>query len=140
MNQVQQSPKKTDISEFYSDQFIQYVDHNIRTLDGHNTFHCMGMIACVTQGSFSSQPVPRQTVFTEQLLSAGKIDVSFYKPSESVKPYIAFPILQDLQTTDQSWKLSLLAKVTWPIRLPGPEWSGLMQMDIQGSHQLHFYQ
>ena len=124
--------QKSDISEFHPHQFIQYaadnVDHNIRTLDGHNTFHGMGMIACVTPGGFSSQPVPKQTVSTEQLLSAGSIDISFYKPEESVKPCIAFSVLKDLTTADQSWKLNLLAKVTWPIRPPGPEWSGLMQM------------
>ena len=48
----------TDIVRFHSGQFIQYsadnVDHNIRTLDGNNTFHGMGMIACVTPGCFSS--------------------------------------------------------------------------------------
>ena len=41
----------TDIPE-HSSQFVQYaadnVDHNIRTLDGNNTFHGMGIIAMVT--------------------------------------------------------------------------------------------
>ncbi|MCG8047094.1 MAG: hypothetical protein N0E48_15920, partial [Candidatus Thiodiazotropha endolucinida] len=73
-------------------------------------------------------------VSTEQLLSAGKIEVSFYQPHESVKPYIEFSALQDLRTLDQSWKLSLLAKVTWPIRPPGPEWSGLMQTVHEGEY------
>ena len=38
--------------EIPPDSFIQFsadnVDHNVRTIDGKNTFHGMGMIACVT--------------------------------------------------------------------------------------------
>ena len=41
--------------DFFPGQFIQYVadnvDHNIRTLDGHNTSHRMGIIATLTPGS-----------------------------------------------------------------------------------------
>ena len=41
----------TDIPN-YTSQFVQYVadnvDHNIKTLDGNNTFHGMGMIAAIT--------------------------------------------------------------------------------------------
>ena len=50
-----------DIPE-YSSQFIQYiadnVDHNIRTLDGYNTFHGMGMIAAVTPEVNKSKKIP----------------------------------------------------------------------------------
>lgn len=46
----------TDIPNFES-QFVQYVadnvDHNIRTLDGNDTFHGMGMIAAITPGTNS---------------------------------------------------------------------------------------
>ena len=42
----------TDIPGIVQDHFIQYiadnVDHNIRTIYGHNTFHGMGIIAGVT--------------------------------------------------------------------------------------------
>ena len=41
----------TDIPN-YKSEFLQYaadnVDHNSRTLDGHNTFHGMGMIVVIT--------------------------------------------------------------------------------------------
>ena len=37
----------------YQGEFVQYaadnVDHDVRTLDGHHTFHGMGMIATVTK-------------------------------------------------------------------------------------------
>lgn len=98
----------------------------------------MGMTACITPRSLSSQPVRRQTVSTEQLMSAGNVDISFYTPDESIKPCILFSELQNLQLTDQTWKLNLLAKVTWPIRPPGPEWSGLMQMVYVGGYPGQF--
>ena len=53
----------TDIPNLTTQQFVQYaadnVDHNICTLDGHGTFHGMGMIAAVTPGTRSGQAIPR---------------------------------------------------------------------------------
>ena len=56
-NEVQQFERNaalsynTDIPN-YTSEFVQYaadsVDHNSRTLDGHNTFHSMGMIVVIT--------------------------------------------------------------------------------------------
>ena len=44
----------TDIPD-YNGEFVQYVadnvDHNVRTLDGNDTFHGMDMIATVTPGT-----------------------------------------------------------------------------------------
>ncbi|KAJ8417480.1 hypothetical protein AAFF_G00287070 [Aldrovandia affinis] len=55
----------TDIPGF-SGGFVQYaadnVDHNIRTLDGNNTFHGMGMIAAITPATKSSNPILRAKV------------------------------------------------------------------------------
>ena len=52
----------TDIPN-HSSQFIQYVadnvDHNIRTLDGNDTFHGMGMIATITPGIKKSNLIHR---------------------------------------------------------------------------------
>ena len=57
---------RTDIDNFKDDMFIQYaadnVDHNLRTLDGHDTFHGMGMIAAVTPGSFSFKTISRAVI------------------------------------------------------------------------------
>lgn len=48
---------------FGNGTFVQYiadnVDHNLRTLDGHGTFHGMGMIAAVTPGFRLDKAVPR---------------------------------------------------------------------------------
>ena len=46
--------QKTDIPEALTSFHLQYiadnVDHNIRTIDGHGTFHDMGIVASVTPG------------------------------------------------------------------------------------------
>jgi hypothetical protein len=45
----------------FTDQFVQCVadnvDHNIRTLYSHGTFHGMGVIAAITPGTKPSKPV-----------------------------------------------------------------------------------
>jgi hypothetical protein len=57
--------KGTDIPNYSAGQFIQYmadnVDHNVRTIDGLNTFHGMGIIATVTVSVGTVSKVPRTT-------------------------------------------------------------------------------
>ncbi len=52
-------------------QFVQYVadnvDHNIRTLDGNDIFHGMGMIAAVTPGTKKSNPILRVKVISRDI-------------------------------------------------------------------------
>ena len=59
--------------------FIQYVadnvDHNIRTIDGHNTFHEMGIIAGVTPETKISRPVPQIAVTPEDIAAVGRINI-----------------------------------------------------------------
>ena len=59
----------------YSSQFVQYVadnvDHNIRTLDGNNTFHGMGMIAAITPGVSKSKTIPRVNVTPKDIAAIG---------------------------------------------------------------------
>ena len=60
-------------------QFAQFVadnvDRNVRALDGHNTFHGMGIIGYITPGTSNSVTVPRiaETIqdLAEIVLSAG---------------------------------------------------------------------
>ena len=71
----------TDILGFTPGRFIQFVadnvDHNIRTLDGLNTFHGMRIIAGLTPASDQSSQVIRATVSTDELVLAGKIDIQY---------------------------------------------------------------
>ncbi|VDI73947.1 Hypothetical predicted protein [Mytilus galloprovincialis] len=79
--------KGNDIPNFVAESFLQYVadnvDHNSGTLDGNNTFHGMGIMAAVTPGSFGTKPIPRIDVTSEQIALLAKINISYYKPSES---------------------------------------------------------
>ncbi len=54
------------------------VDHNIRTLDGHNTFHGMGMIATFTAGKFASKPIPKKAVTVDDIKAVGTISIKTY--------------------------------------------------------------
>ena len=67
--------------------FLQFVadnvDHNIDTIDGNNTFHGMGIIACATPGKQKSpKEIPRVEVTTEKLISIGHINVFHYKSDQ----------------------------------------------------------
>ena len=129
---------RTDIDNFKDDMFIQYaadnVDHNLRTLDGHDTFHGMGMIAAVTPGSFSFKTISSTVVSADELLSAGKIEISFYHQTEASKPCINLSELSEIGSSENTKKVSFLCQVTWPLRNPGPDWSGLMQMVSKGTY------
>ena len=52
----------TDTPHFREGTFVQFVadnvDHNRRTLDVHNTFHGMGMIAAVTPATSRTGRIP----------------------------------------------------------------------------------
>ena len=68
----------TDIPNF-SDQSVQYVadnmDHNIRTLDGNDTFHWMGMITTVTPRVRSNNLIPRIKVSLRDLAATGRVAI-----------------------------------------------------------------
>ena len=55
-----------DIPEYKEDCFIQYiadnVDHNTRTLDGHGTFHGMGMVVTITPNTKVSRQISKRSV------------------------------------------------------------------------------
>ena len=55
----------TDIPN-YTSECVQYaadnVDHNSRTLDGHNTFHGIGIIFVITPENQCTKPIPRVNV------------------------------------------------------------------------------
>ena len=68
----------TDIPN-HTSEFVQYVadnvDHSIRTLEGHYTFHGMGIIASVIPGRKHSQLVPRANVNPDDISTTGHIQI-----------------------------------------------------------------
>ena len=61
----------TDIQRLGSGSFVKHiadnVDHNLRTLDGYNTFHGMGIIATVTPKTDVCKLIPRMKVTAEDI-------------------------------------------------------------------------
>ena len=64
-------------------EFVQYgadnVDHNMCTLDGHGTFHGMGIIAAVTPETSEVRSIPRVKVTSLDVASIGKVQIRFHK-------------------------------------------------------------
>ena len=108
------------------------VDHNIRTLDGNNTFHGMGIIVEVTPGIKHSVIVPRITASTEELKSIGKIPLYNYRPPSNAMLTLKYDIIEDLKIVDRTNKLDILSQIVWPLKAPMPGWSGLMQLVQNG--------
>ena len=75
----------SDLTRYESSQFMQYVAdnvaHNIQTIDGHGTFHGMGIIAALTLDGKSSRVIPRLKISSTELSEIGKINVHFYSPT-----------------------------------------------------------
>ena len=91
----------TDITNLTT-EFIQHavgnVEHNIRTLDGHDTFHGMGMIATVTPGTRSNRPISRVHVTSLDVAIVGRLQIQYHTEehrgmvavNDHVSPIITF--------------------------------------------------
>ena len=128
----------TDIPGLKPGMFVQHVadnvDHNLRTLDGYNTFHGMGIIAAVTPRTEICKTVPRVNVTAEDIASVGKINIAFFMPTEGVKPSLKYDKLPDFSTEDATANVDILWKTSWLLQPERPSWNGFMQMVSQGSH------
>eukprot|EP00794_Sanderia_malayensis_P002072 gene2072-2349_t len=73
----------TEIEGIDNDSFIQHVadnvDHNVRTIDGLNTVHGMGIIAAVTPRVTYTKPVPRIDVSSKDIISIGSIETRAFR-------------------------------------------------------------
>ena len=127
----------TDIPSF-NGEFVQYaadnVDHNSRTLDGHDTFHGMGMIAVVTPGTKFSRNVTRRKVSSEEISATGKVEIHPCGPRQ-VNVEIKYKDLTLVRAEDPTANLDILWKTSLLFGNPRPSWSGMMQLVHQGRHQ-----
>lgn len=110
-------------------QFVaDNVDHNLRTLDGHGTFHGMGMIAAVTPGQRRQRLVPMRSSTLQEVIQLAKINIEYYKGQPNQSFQLEFEKLNcQTPVIDQSWKLYLLSKVCWSLTFKRPTWSAIMQ-------------
>ena len=109
-----------------SDSNIQFsadnVDHNLRTIDEHNAFHEMGMIATVNPGIYFTDPIPRINATAEEILKSGKIEIKFYK-SPSEIPSLTLNKLRSFKWKDRTESFDTLLKISWPLQSPKLSWS-----------------
>ena len=115
-----------------NDPFLQFVadnvDHNTGTIDGHDTFHGMGIIASSTPGSEVALCVPRQDVSIDKLTERGTISVKYFVPSIESHEAAVFNDLPEITSCRQLQRpLDMFCKIIWPLRSHRPSWSGFMQ-------------
>jgi len=114
------------------DQFVQFaadnVDHNTGTIDGHNTFNGMGIIATITPKIDHLMIIPRRDFALEELVQLGKI-----KQNKEVDLIHVIHQLPDeaLYPDDH---LDILLTVSRQLRSVTPGWAGVMQGFQDGAY------
>lgn len=128
--------------ETHSDGFIQFAfdnaDFNIRTLDGHSTFHNMGGIMCITPktSKHTELALLRKTRLpgtSEYSGPRGRIEVLHYeKPSRSGLQRITIRDVDITRGTHIDKHLDILwATGSILTKFPTPSWNGYMQSAMQ---------
>ena len=127
----------TDIPNLTT-EFVQYaadnVDHNIRTLDGHGTFHGMGMIAAITPGTRSSRSIPRVKVTPLDVAIVGRVQIRYHKEERRGMTAVTYQKFVNLQAKNNCENLDVLWKTSILFGSPRPAWSGMMQFVHHGDH------
>ncbi len=127
----------TDIPNLTT-EFVQYtadnVDHNIRTLDGHGTFHGMGMIAAITPGIKSGHLLLRAKETFFDLSKLGRVKIHYHKEESRGMTAVTYQKLVELKAQDSSTHLDILWKTSILFGSPRPAWSGMMQFLHKGDH------
>lgn len=128
--------------------FTQFVDDNadfnVATVTGHNTFHSMGGIACVTPpGIVETSPIKRTVKLpsAESVGAFGQIPIKTYsKPAvPSLQSVVIDPLKnpdQELQPLRSAAALDALWVVGYILELAAcPSWSGFMKAAMQSDLQ-----
>ena len=65
-------------NESYLQHVAENVDHNLRAIDGLNTFHGMGIIAVMTPRVSTKRPVPKVTLSSSLVIEVGRIETHIF--------------------------------------------------------------
>ena len=109
------------------DQTVQFVadnvDHNIGTIDGHNTFHGMGIIATITPGVKHCRTIHRVRASIEDVVSVGRINIRFYNQLTTNRDTLIFQRLHEASgdEDDRDRELEFLAKFARPYEIEKSE-------------------
>ena len=99
-----------------TNEFVQYaadnVDHNIRTLDGHGTFHGVGMIVAITPATRTSRPIPRAKVTANDISMVGRVKIQYHKEESRGMTAVTYQKLVNLKARDSTADLDVLWKTS----------------------------
>ena len=134
---------KGTFENFNPTSFIQFVadnvDHNIRTLDGLDTFHGMGIIAALTPRTnlipSVEYVVPRLNVTTNDILEIGKMERHLFSTRDRVCNQFKFIGIRRMVSCDPTKILGDLWLCAWLLKPHKPMWNGYLQIiHHSGSH------
>ena len=100
--------QNTNMGEIDSSQSLLFiadnVDHNLNTIDGLNTFHNMGMIACITPGHMkqSSLVIERLTIVPKEIIEAARVGIKYFNFKNGKDLSIKFKCLSESICLDAS--------------------------------------
>ena len=137
--------------------FIHYiadnVDHNSATIDGHGTFHGMGVMAAITPSAPPTRTIKRRPLcqtgnaVMNDIKVRNSIPVLFYHPRRDAFKHFTYQPLPTATNDSNDNSISgtdILWKAAWLVRPLRSAWSGWMH-DVHhtGSHDgpasFHFY-
>ena len=106
----------TDLSVSHG-SFVQYigdnVDHNLKTLDGSNTFHGMGIVATITPGIKSALMIPKGKVPSSNILSKSHINITYFKSKMIPKETKFTKLMLNSTGNDRTHNIDILWKIAW---------------------------
>lgn len=109
------------------------VDHNLRTLDGKNTFHGMGII-CIHHLKQTPLKIPRTKANLQDVKEIGSVEIVPYFQKLAPNTSLFYRKLNRNEIKDPYSDLDLLWKMSWSENTTRPGWSGMMQLVQNGSY------
>lgn len=126
------------INHDVTDKAVQFVgdnvDHDIATLDGHGTFHGMGIVATITPGITDEKHISRKSVTAQDILQVGRIDIRYFTSQHTGKLPLTYKELKAMEVVDPTAHLDILWETSFFTRPTRPAWSGLMQTVHHGAY------
>ena len=120
---------------FFPGSFVQFsadnVDHNSRTIDGYDTFHGMGIIACNTPGIPFNMSLPRREININEVVELGHIEIKYFKEPEhelTAATFLSLSELDERSNDNENTIFDLFSKLVYSLRPSRPSWSGFMHL------------
>ena len=130
--------QETAINGLEEGSFLQYtadnVDHNIRTLDGLDIFHGMGIVVSVTPYISVKKVVPKCTLSAAEITNVGRIETHFFRNKKQPASQLTFEKLKEFVAVDSTKILGRLWQCSWLLKPHRSLWNGYMQSAHDEEH------